>query len=187
VAVSHPALSIFADPEEGDLSRVSVRRATPVADLTRDAAVLAKLTDGSPWIVERSAGRGKVILFTTSAAMDDSDFPRTPLFLPILHRLVRYAAAPVSETRDGGDAAESRLERPGPETVRDIEAALGIRVRRGADSGTRSATISRARAGRWAVAVVAALALLGIELALSRDLARGRVPWAASRDGRKVG
>jgi hypothetical protein len=98
LATGHPALSIFKDPEEGDFSRITVRRWTRVADLAPDSSVLARLDPESPWIVERPAGSGKVVLITTSAAPDDSDLPRTPLFLPLLHRLVRYLAA-----RDGAE------------------------------------------------------------------------------------
>jgi len=94
VAVDHPALSIFADPEEGDLSRITVRRWTRCADLTEGAAVLARLSGGDPWIIEKASGRGRTIIVSTSASPDDSDLPLGPLFVPLLHRLARYLASP---------------------------------------------------------------------------------------------
>jgi len=94
VLVEHPALSIFADPEEGDLSRITVRRWTKCAGIAEGATVLARLSGGDPWIIEKAAGRGKAIILTTSASPDDSDLPVTPLFVPLLHRLARYLAGP---------------------------------------------------------------------------------------------
>ena len=50
------------------------------------------MTAELPWIIERSQGAGKIILFLSSAAPAASDLPRTPLFVPLLHRMVRYLA-----------------------------------------------------------------------------------------------
>ena len=93
VATAHPALAVFKDPQEGDLSKISVRAWTQVSEVSKDAHVLARVNAESPWIVEKPLGKGNVILFTTSAAPDDSDLPLSPLFLPLLHKLVRYLAA----------------------------------------------------------------------------------------------
>ena len=93
VLVEHPALSIFADPEEGDLSRITVRGWTKCTGLAEGATVLARLSGGDPWIIEKAAGRGRTIIVATSASPDDSDLPLTPLFVPLLHRLARYLAA----------------------------------------------------------------------------------------------
>ncbi|HVR74532.1 MAG TPA: BatA domain-containing protein [Planctomycetota bacterium] len=99
VLTSHPALEVFGAPEEGDLSRITVHRVTPVREVRPDAAILARLGEDSPWIIEGRAGSGKVIVVTTSASPDDSDLPLTPLFLPLLHRLVRHLAAPEASSR----------------------------------------------------------------------------------------
>jgi len=93
ISTSHPVFSVFASPEDGDLSRILVRRWTGVAELSRDAQVLARLDAESPWIIEKRSGLGKAILVTTSATPQDSDLPLTPLFLPLLHRTTRYLSA----------------------------------------------------------------------------------------------
>jgi hypothetical protein len=90
---AHPALSIFSTPEEGDLSRITIGAWTRAGELSRDAQVLSRIDADSPWIVEKRAGRGRVIFLTTSAVPGDSDFPLTPLFLPALHHWTRYLAA----------------------------------------------------------------------------------------------
>lgn len=105
VRAAHPVFSVFASPEQGDFTRISIASSTQIDDLTPGAVVLAQVDAGRPWVVEGGAGRGKVIVVTTSASTDDSDFPRTPLFLPFLHRMTRYLAAeaPSARTRLVGE------------------------------------------------------------------------------------
>jgi hypothetical protein len=112
VATAHPALAIFRDPEEGDLSRVTVRGFAKAVEVAPGATVLARFSAEWPWIIEKAAGRGKVILVTTSASPADSDLPLTPLFLPLLHRLARYLAAPDPSLRSAiaGEAISLSLE-----------------------------------------------------------------------------
>jgi len=105
VRMVHPVFSIFASPEQGDLTKITIGRSARIGDLTPGAVVLAQVNADWPWIVEGDAGKGKVIVITTSASTDDSDFPRTPLFLPFLHRTTRYLAAeaPSARTRLVGE------------------------------------------------------------------------------------
>jgi len=100
VAQEHPVFAAFRGPESGDAGRVTVRAWTRLGEKAPGAEVLAALDDGSPWLIERRVDGGRVILATTSAAPDDSDLPLTPLFLPLLHRLTRYLAAPDSRERN---------------------------------------------------------------------------------------
>ena len=98
VDLSHPALSVFASPDDGDLRRVPIHAHWTTGSLPADARVLARIDRSTPWILERDLGGGRVILVTTSATPADSDLPRTPLFVPVLHGLVRHLAL---EPRDG--------------------------------------------------------------------------------------
>ncbi len=195
LATGHPALSIFKDPEEGDFSRIAVRRWTRVADLAPDSSVLARLDPESPWIVERPAGSGKVILVATSAAPDDSDLPRTPLFLPLLHRLVRYLAArdgaertvtagePISVPLPPGGASanvppeESRLERLGDDALQDLRSALGIEVTRDLRDAANIVATTRVKREQWPAFLALAAFVLLAEQLLARSFARGRAPW----------
>ena len=91
VDTSHPFLNLFAAPENGNLGKVpfsTQRRATQTA---ADSRVLATL-GGTPWLLEKTLGEGRVILLTTGITPADSDFPRLPLFVPFIHRLTRYLA-----------------------------------------------------------------------------------------------
>ena len=99
ILAAHPSLAAFASPDDGDLARITVKQWTPIGPLAPDAAVIARLDGNAPWILEKRSGLGKVILVTTSAAPDDSDLPRTPLFLPLVHGLARYLGARDSASR----------------------------------------------------------------------------------------
>ena len=86
----HPVFKPFADPEHGDLRR-------PVFDtITRiepgpDTRVLARFRGGEPALLERARGRGKVLWFTSACDRSWSDWPRSRLYLPMVHRMLEYA------------------------------------------------------------------------------------------------
>lgn len=111
IAISHPALAIFSGGEEGDLSLVEIRRWTRFRDPVPEAAVLARVDDASPWIIEARIGEGRVIALSTGAAPGDSELPLTPLFLPLVHRLARRLAAgePASSSALVGDVLTLEL------------------------------------------------------------------------------
>ena len=53
---------------------------------------LAKLGDGRPFLVEGSVGKGKVLLFCTSAGASWSNLPVRNIFLPMVQQIVYYLA-----------------------------------------------------------------------------------------------
>jgi hypothetical protein len=55
--------------------------------------VLARFEDGSPALVEARTGKGRVLLFTSSLGPSWNDLPLTPLYLPFIHQMVRYAGS----------------------------------------------------------------------------------------------
>jgi len=59
----------------------------------QNASVLARFEDGSPALVEARTGKGRVLLFTSSLGPSWNDLPLTPLYLPFIHQMVRYAGA----------------------------------------------------------------------------------------------
>jgi hypothetical protein len=56
------------------------------------ATVVATLTDGSPFLIDRPVGSGRVLLFAIEAEPSWSDFPFKGLFVPLLLRSVSYVA-----------------------------------------------------------------------------------------------
>lgn len=88
---SHPAFEVFKAPRSGDFSaaRVMFYRKLEIAPTDR---VLARFDDGAAAAVERRLGNGRAIVFGTS--LDDSwnDLVRKPIYLPLVHQLVKYLA-----------------------------------------------------------------------------------------------
>lgn len=88
VKFDHPIFEVFQ--ESGRLASANVIgyfRSEP----NQNAAVLARFEDGSPALVEGQTGKGRVLLFTSSLGPSWNDLPLTPLYLPFIHQMVRYA------------------------------------------------------------------------------------------------
>lgn len=93
---THPALRLFSTPRSGDFSAARVyryRRAEPSAD----ASVLARFDDGAPALLERQAGKGRVMVWTSTFDGIWNDLPVQPVFLPFVHEITRHAAGYVEE------------------------------------------------------------------------------------------
>jgi hypothetical protein len=54
------------------------------------ARILAKLTDGSPLVVESKVGEGRVLVFASTFDNLANDFPLQPSFVPFIERSARY-------------------------------------------------------------------------------------------------
>jgi hypothetical protein len=88
VKFDHPIFEVFQ--ESGRLAAANVVgyfRSEP----RQNAAVLARFEDGSPALVEARTGKGRVLLFASSLGPSWNDLPLTPLYLPFIHQMVRYA------------------------------------------------------------------------------------------------
>ncbi len=88
VKFDHPIFEVFR--ESGRLAAANVIgyfRSEPRSNAT----VLARFEDGSPALIEGSVGKGRVLLFTSSLGPSWNDLPLTPLYLPFIHQMVRYA------------------------------------------------------------------------------------------------
>lgn len=58
-----------------------------------DAQVLARFDDGSPALLERRVGRGRVLYWASSFTRAAGDLVLQPVFVPFVQQLVRYAGA----------------------------------------------------------------------------------------------
>ena len=86
---SHPVFEVFKAPRSGDFSAARVLRYRALQPAP-DARVLARYDDGGVAIAERRIGAGRIIVMTTT--LDDSwnDLGLKPVYLPLVHQLVRY-------------------------------------------------------------------------------------------------
>ena len=69
------------------------------------AVVIAKLSNGAPWIVQRPYGRGRVSLLTSTLDADWTTFPAKPDYVAFLHELIfDLTSSRISRNVDVGTA-----------------------------------------------------------------------------------
>ncbi|OWK43037.1 vWA domain-containing protein [Fimbriiglobus ruber] len=93
-AADDPVLAPFADPQHGDLRRLTFSGCTRVVPAA-GVRVLARLKDGTPLLLERPAGSKRVLWWAAAAGREHGEWSRSRLFLPLVHQLVRGAAGVV--------------------------------------------------------------------------------------------
>ena len=89
VDYSHPIFELFNAPRSGDFSTarfLRYRALTPQAG----ANVPARFDDGSPAIVERTVGSGKLVVWASSLDNNWTNLPLQPVFLPFVHQLGKH-------------------------------------------------------------------------------------------------
>ncbi len=123
-ADDHPILAPFADPQHGDLHRLTFSGCTRVTP-GDGVKVLAKFRDGTPLLLERSAGALRVLWCGASVGREHGEWSRSRLFLPLVHQFVRGAAGlagagPVRDLPAAGEAPGVR-ETNGVWEVRNLE------------------------------------------------------------------
>ncbi len=85
----HAVFEPFRAPRSGDFStaRFYSYRALKV---TKDATVLARFDTGEPALVEKTIGRGRVVMFASTIDLSWNDLALKPVFLPFVHQLGRH-------------------------------------------------------------------------------------------------
>lgn len=125
--LSHPALAIFADNNDllhqGHFYRYLALQA-PSAPAGGRA--LLTLEDGHPLLVEKRLGRGKVMLFTSTADRDWTDLPTRTTYVPLLHGMIGHLAHLASATRRPGVTMPEPASIPGRQA--DVDTSVTIRT-----------------------------------------------------------
>jgi hypothetical protein len=97
----HAVFEPFRAPRSGDFSAARFYGYRSVT-AAKDAQVLARFDDGSPALIERQVGRGRVLMWTSTLDLYWNDLPLKPVFLPFMHQVVRhlssYRERPASST-----------------------------------------------------------------------------------------
>jgi hypothetical protein len=91
VDYSHPVFEVFKAPRSGDFSAVRILRYRALETAPADR-VLARYDDGTVAAVERRVGTGRVIAWTTTLDPSWTNLPQRPVYLPLVHQLVKYLA-----------------------------------------------------------------------------------------------
>jgi hypothetical protein len=86
---SHPVFEIFKAPHSGDFSAAHIFRYRAL-ELFPNSRVIARFDDGAVAAAERKVGLGRIIVWTSTFDDTSSDIAIKPVFLPLVHQLVRY-------------------------------------------------------------------------------------------------
>ena len=132
----HPIFSDFKDVQR---SSVSATRFFGYWEIepSDESSVVAYFDDGSPALLERPVGEGRVLLFPSSLDSSWSDFPVRPSYLPFWEQTVRYAAGfhaspaafrvdqsvDVAEVREAGTSGTWNVIDPRGKRVLGLEVA----------------------------------------------------------------
>lgn len=87
---AHPIFELFNAPRSGDFSTARFYRYRSLVPVT-GATIPARFDDGSPALVERAAGAGKVLIWASSFDSYWTNLPLQPVFLPFVHQLGKHA------------------------------------------------------------------------------------------------
>jgi len=117
-----PIFEAFRAPRSGDFSGArfySYRAVTPV----KDGQVLARFDDGTPALVARRVGNGRVLLWTSSLDLQGNDLPLKAVFLPFVHRMVTTLASYTERPSwlTVGDVLEAGRAAPVPGASRQVQ------------------------------------------------------------------
>jgi hypothetical protein len=88
---SHPVFEVFKAPRSGDFSAAHFFEYRAIEPAPADR-VLARYDDGAVAAVERKVGTGRIIAWTSTLDDTWTDVAVKPVFLPLVHQLVRYLA-----------------------------------------------------------------------------------------------
>ncbi len=103
----HPVFTVFDLPGGESVGSVIVYAHLLLEpEVASDTRVVASFGDGGPALLERSLGRGRVMLWTTSIDLDWTDLPIRTAYLPLVRRIVGYLARRGGESQDEADVGE---------------------------------------------------------------------------------
>ncbi len=120
VEFGHRVFALFREMERSFFTTVVVSRYFDLlVDDTSGATVLARLSNGRPFLVEKHAreGGGGVLLFCTSATTRWSNLPTCHLYLSLLHQIT-YALARMHDV-EGSIAPGQPVYFRGPQAARN--------------------------------------------------------------------
>lgn len=98
--LEHPVTALWNDSAQGSLGTIKVFRYFPLTlkpSAEAKPAVIVRLANEQPAVVEWQRGGGRVVLFNSTATTEWTNLPLHPAFVPLVQRLMGYV--------NGGNAA----------------------------------------------------------------------------------
>lgn len=85
---NHPLLTLWNDSAAGNLAALRFAKIFALApNAGPEISTALRLADGSPVIMERTVGKGRVVLFAAPPVPAWTNLPLHPAFVPLIHRL----------------------------------------------------------------------------------------------------
>ncbi|MCS7467692.1 BatA domain-containing protein [Stieleria sp. ICT_E10.1] len=124
-------LSPFADPQSGDLGRLSFDQILPIRP-AEQTDVLARFEGDRPALTRHRLGQGDVVWFLSSADASWGNWTTSPLYLPLVHQMaadlldltgegkIRYRS--VGDRRDLSTTRPAQRASPDPAELRTVSA-----------------------------------------------------------------
>jgi hypothetical protein len=89
IAFDHPLFAALAGPQFGDFTKVHFWKHRRLTDQhLAGARVLARFDDGDPAVLEKPAGRGRLVVWASSWQPADSQLARSSKFVPLMTALL---------------------------------------------------------------------------------------------------
>ena len=110
--LTHPALEVIARPEQSDAGAALIKTFWKLGADPRDSSVRVGglLDNGEPALVERQVGRGYILMTPVALDHRDSNLPTLKCFVPLVHELVYFLAAPLTPELNLRAGSELTLE-----------------------------------------------------------------------------
>ena len=84
---NHPIAALWNDPAAGTLASARFTKALRLQPVgKKETRVVLQFADGTPAMLERIVGQGRVVLFASTANTAWNDLPVRPAFVPLLFR-----------------------------------------------------------------------------------------------------
>ncbi|MGV3720822.1 MAG: BatA domain-containing protein [Actinomycetota bacterium] len=102
-SLDHPALQRFKGAQDVDVNTAEFAKYFKLTPQESDKTVrvMARFTNGSPAMVEKTFGLGRIVLVASTATTEWNTLPLKPVFLPLIHQLVGHLASSSDGTRNG--------------------------------------------------------------------------------------
>lgn len=86
VDYTSPIFDVFSAPRSGDFSSARVFRYR-MLKASGDSGIVARFDDGSPAMVVRAVGAGRIVVWATSIDASWTDLPLQTVFVPFVHQI----------------------------------------------------------------------------------------------------
>jgi len=94
--LTHPAVALLADEPHSDAERALIKTYWTLAVDEKDPSIRVggRFDTGDPVLVERRVGKGYVLMMAVALDRRESNLPSLKCFVPLVHELAYYLAAP---------------------------------------------------------------------------------------------